>query len=155
LENNIPIDSQYYLENQLSKPLTRIFEPILGDKTESVLLRGDHTRHKVLVTSKVGALAMFTTKKATCVGCRSVMKNEANALCEYCNPKQTDIYLNELTKLSDLETKFNRLWTQCQRCQGSLHEDILCTSRDCPIFYMRKKVIKDLEEQDNLVRRFD
>lgn len=39
LENNIPIDANYYLENQLSKPLTRIFEPILGDKTESVLLR--------------------------------------------------------------------------------------------------------------------
>jgi DNA polymerase delta subunit 1 len=39
LENNIPIDYIYYLENQLSKPLTRIFEPILGDKTESVLLR--------------------------------------------------------------------------------------------------------------------
>jgi hypothetical protein len=40
LENNIPIDMQYYLENQLSKPLLRIFEPILGDKkAESVLLR--------------------------------------------------------------------------------------------------------------------
>ena len=30
LEKNIPIDSQYYLENQLKKPLLRIFEPILG-----------------------------------------------------------------------------------------------------------------------------
>jgi DNA polymerase delta subunit 1 len=39
LENNIPIDYQYYLENQLSKPLTRIFEPILGEKAESILLR--------------------------------------------------------------------------------------------------------------------
>lgn len=39
LENNIPIDTQYYLENQLSKPLLRIFEPILGEKrAESVLL---------------------------------------------------------------------------------------------------------------------
>ena len=39
LENNIPIDTQYYLENQLSKPLMRIFEPILGEKrAESVLL---------------------------------------------------------------------------------------------------------------------
>lgn len=27
------------------------------------------------------------------------------------------------------------LWSQCQRCQGSLHQDVLCTSRDCPIFY--------------------
>lgn len=36
LENNIPIDTNYYLENQLSKPLMRIFEPILGDKTSSL-----------------------------------------------------------------------------------------------------------------------
>lgn len=32
LENNIPIDTKYYLDNQLSKPLMRIFEPILGEK---------------------------------------------------------------------------------------------------------------------------
>ena len=38
LENNIPIDTKYYLENQLSKPLMRIFEPILGEKASS--LRG-------------------------------------------------------------------------------------------------------------------
>lgn len=38
LENSVPIDANYYLDNQLSKPLTRIFEPILGEKTESVIL---------------------------------------------------------------------------------------------------------------------
>lgn len=39
VENNIAIDTQYYLDNQLSKPLLRIFEPILGErKAESVLL---------------------------------------------------------------------------------------------------------------------
>ena len=32
LENNIPLETQYYLENQLSKPLLRIFEPILHEK---------------------------------------------------------------------------------------------------------------------------
>lgn len=36
LENSIPIDTKYYLENQLSKPLMRIFEPILGDKANSL-----------------------------------------------------------------------------------------------------------------------
>lgn len=36
LENNIPIDTKYYLENQLSNPLMRIFEPILGDKASSL-----------------------------------------------------------------------------------------------------------------------
>ena len=39
LDNSIPIDTSYYLENQLSKPLLRIFEPILGDKARSELLR--------------------------------------------------------------------------------------------------------------------
>ena len=44
LENNIPLDTQYYLENQLSKPLLRIFEPILHEKANLLcmaLLRDD------------------------------------------------------------------------------------------------------------------
>lgn len=36
LENNVPIDTRYYLENQLSKPLMRIFEPILGTRANSL-----------------------------------------------------------------------------------------------------------------------
>lgn len=42
------------------------------------------------------------------------------------------------------ETTYADLWSQCQACQGSLHQDVLCTSRDCPIFYQRTKVKKDL-----------
>ncbi|KAG9342854.1 hypothetical protein JZ751_015061 [Albula glossodonta] len=63
------------------------------------------------------------------------------------------VYL-QMSHLSSLEERFSRLWTQCQRCQGSLHEDVLCTSRDCPIFYMRKKVQKDLNDQQRMVSRF-
>lgn len=37
LENNIPIDTKYYLENQLSKPLLRIFEPIMGQSNANSL----------------------------------------------------------------------------------------------------------------------
>jgi DNA polymerase delta subunit 1 len=40
LENNIPIDTKYYLDNQLSKPLMRIFEPILGEKASSLCKEG-------------------------------------------------------------------------------------------------------------------
>lgn len=29
--------------------------------------------------------------------------------------------------VSELEKLFGRLWTQCQECQGSLHQDVLCT----------------------------
>lgn len=32
-----------------------------------------------------------------------------------------------MSHLNALEERFSRLWTQCQRCQGSLHEDVICT----------------------------
>ncbi|KAK2170976.1 hypothetical protein NP493_1118g00000 [Ridgeia piscesae] len=155
LENSIPIDTQYYLENQLSKPLLRIFEPILGEKkAESVLLKGDHTRVKTMVTSKVGGLTAFTTKKETCIGCKTPLDQSGVAVCKHCRVRESDLYQKEISTLNVLEEKFSRLWTQCQRCQGSLHEDVICTSRDCPIFYMRKKVQKDLADQDKIVARF-
>lgn len=156
LENCVPIDSNYYLENQLSKPLLRIFEPILGDKAESILLRGEHTRTKSVVTSKVSALSAFTKKKEACLGCKALMPNgyDKKALCPHCESKEASLYQLELTSQRHLEEKFCRLWTECQRCQGSLHEEVLCTSRDCPIFYMRKKVQMELDTQEKRVQRF-
>jgi DNA polymerase delta subunit 1 len=52
------------------------------------------------------------------------------------------------------QAQYGALWTQCQRCQGSLHQDVLCTSRDCPIFYRRKKVQKELNEVQAQLARF-
>ena len=88
--------------------------------------------------------------------------------------------------VSDLEMLFGRLWTQCQECQGSLHQDVLCTrfaffpldstlvdyfvpvtslkpppvqsnhrSRDCPIFYRRRKAQKDMAEARLQLDRWD
>ena len=36
LENNTPIDTKYYLANQLSNPFMRIFKPILGERANSL-----------------------------------------------------------------------------------------------------------------------
>ncbi|XP_057321007.1 DNA polymerase delta catalytic subunit isoform X2 [Microplitis mediator] len=156
LHNNIPLDVNYYLDNQLSKPLVRIFEPILGDKAESLLLKGEHTRTRSIVTSKVGALAAFTKKKEACIGCKSVLTadREKMAVCKYCEAKEAELYQTELLAGRKLEEKFCRLWTECQRCQGSLHQEVLCTSRDCPIFYMRTKVQMDLDTQIKRIERF-
>ncbi|XP_068231528.1 DNA polymerase delta catalytic subunit [Palaemon carinicauda] len=154
LENSLPIDYEYYLTNQLSKPLIRIFEPILGEKAESQLLKGEHTRSRIITHSKIGAMAKFITKKASCVGCKVPLSSASDALCKHCKLKENDIYITQMETLGALEEKFARLWTQCQRCQGSIHEEVICTSRDCPIFYMRKKVHLELSDQDKIVQRF-
>jgi len=154
LENNIPIDTKYYLDNQLSKPLMRIFEPILGDKAES-LLAGDHTRTVNISTPTVGGLMKFTVKTATCMGCKTPLpKGDNSAVCKHCRSRVGELYQKQLTAVNDLEVRFSRLWTQCQRCQGSLHQDVLCTSKDCPIFYMRKKVQKDIQDSAGTLSRF-
>ncbi|RKO93814.1 DNA polymerase family B-domain-containing protein [Blyttiomyces helicus] len=153
LENNIPIDTKYYLENQLSKPLMRIFEPILGPKSSS-LLSGDHTRTISVAAPTIGGLMKFAVKTATCLGCKTPLRPGESAVCVHCKPRTNELYRRQLDSVTDLEGRFARLWTQCQRCQGSLHQDVICTSQDCPIFYMRKKVQKDMKDSVTTLDRF-
>lgn len=204
LEHSLPIDVRYYLDNQLSGPLTRIFEPIIDNPNS--LLSGDHTLtisvsggkggegrggpaclffhcyhccyslllltavpsavphpppprlllsplQKKTSTLKTGIMA-FTVKKYKCMACKAPMETGADTLCGHCKHKEGEIYLKTLGTVNDYEMKFSRLWTQCQRCQGSLHQDVICTSKDCPIFFMRKKIQKDLNDATEQLARF-
>ena len=160
LENSIPIDCQYYLDNQISKPLMRIFEPIIGEsKAQSALLRGDHTRNKTVVTSKVGALSAFTKKMEKCLGCKTVLKPDNSdsltaAVCKFCKEKAGVILQLHVDRMRDMEVRFARMWTECQRCQGSVQDHVICTSRDCPIFYMRQRAAKAITAQEEILQRF-
>lgn len=158
LEHNIPIDTKYYLENQLSKPLLRIFEPILGEKRAAQLLTGAHTRSISVAAPTMGGLMKFAKKKVTCLGCKVPLNDKdekEGAVCTTCRPRFGEVYQKTLTRVSELEVRFARLWTQCQRCQGSIHNNVICSSRDCPIFYMRMKAMKDVEDAGKDLARFD
>ncbi|TPX31708.1 DNA-directed DNA polymerase [Synchytrium microbalum] len=153
LEHNIPIDTKYYLENQLSKPLMRIFEPILGERAQS-LLSGEHTRTISIAAPTTGGLMKFAIRSLTCLGCKTPLPKNETAVCRECKPRILELYLRQMDAVNDMETRFARLWTQCQRCQGSLHQDVICTSADCPIFYMRKKAQKDAKDSHTTLDRF-
>lgn len=156
LEHNIPIDTEYYLSNQLSKPLLRIFEPILGDKANQ-LLTGAHTRTISKVTPTTGGLMKFAVKTELCKGCKRPLRGAyaKGAVCENCVDRVPELYLQSLADLNGVQEKFSRLWTQCQRCQGSLHQDVICSSKDCPIFFMRRKAQKEVETSESELRKFD
>jgi DNA polymerase delta subunit 1 len=108
LENNIPLDTEYYLgglkrthkkplipsssplrpsslslsndltfllpslEKQLSKPLKRIFAPIM--ESPSSLFQGEHTRTKYQPLSTNNVMAAFVQKRASCMGCRAALE---------------------------------------------------------------------------------
>ena len=127
LDNNLPIDVEYYLHNQLSKPLQRIFEPII-DNTET-LLSGDHTRviRKPTPTARKGGIMMFAVKTLKCLGCKTPISDEERTFCLNCRPREPEIFMQKVAQVADLKQSFSRLWTECQRCQGSMHHDVLCS----------------------------
>jgi DNA polymerase delta subunit 1 len=58
-------------------------------------------------------------------------------------------------RASTLEEEFARLWTGCQRCSGTVTQDVLCSNSDCPAFYSRRRAQKDVEEAERVLSRFD
>jgi len=157
LENGIAIDTEYYLHNQLEQPLTRIFEPILGEQGVRDLFHGKHTRIIKVSTSSVGAMMNFVVKKTTCIGCKCILRgsNGSNSkLCSKCKSKESQLYLKQMGVARKHQRHFHKLWTHCQRCQGSTTQQVLCSNRDCPIFYKRTKVKKDLQEALAALKHF-
>eukprot|EP00798_Chlamydomonas_sp_ICE-L_P006994 gene6994-1643_t len=127
-------------------------------KNPKDLLTGDHTRSIMVATPTTGGGIMrFAKVRLSCLSCKAPLtKPGESSLCGHCQPKEAEIYHRTLCNVNELEAQYGALWTQCQRCQGSLHQEVLCTSRACPIFYRRKKVQKDLNEaQAQLVRFAD
>jgi len=149
LNQNLPIDTNYYLQNKLKNPLERIFSPCLGgkDKFKSQILSGSHTRCVKKSTSKVGAMMRFAKKSKKCQGCGiMVPENVKGSLCRKCVKEENLIYMGSMRRVQRLERLHHTMWVQCQRCQESLHTVVLCSNRDCPIFYRRTKIKQDLSE---------
>eukprot|EP01132_Coremiostelium_polycephalum_P009895 gene9895-12137_t len=158
LENNLVLDFHYYCDKQLKGPITRIFSPILPNP-ESIFA-GEHTRSiaqaNLSSTSSAGKKFFGTLeKKRICMNCPNELLPTEKTVCQHCRHREASIYQTCLGNVVELESKFSSTWTQCQRCSGSLNQPVLCSNRDCPIFYMRTKVQKDLIEAKKTLERFD
>lgn len=151
LEHNLPIDTEYYLEHQLKEPLKRIFTPILGETHVDELFQGEHMRAiKIATPASTGAgLGKFIKVLPACVRCKATIKTpelQKGIVCSDCAPHHAEESIKLTREHNQLEELSNRIWTNCQRCQGSYHQAVICNSRDCPMFYRRCKVQKDLTE---------
>lgn len=144
LEHNMQIDSRYYLTNQLQNPIISIVAPILGEKQANAMFVVKSI--KINTGNMKGGLMGFVKKVDSCKSCKGPLKRGEGPLCDNCRAKSGELYIKALYNVRDLEEKFGRLWTQCQRCAGTLHNEILCSNKNCDIFYMRVKMKKELQE---------
>jgi DNA polymerase delta subunit 1 len=140
LQNDLHIDFDWYVEKQVRQPIARLFEAVIPNVNE--LFAGEHTRKRYQPKMTTGALSKFVKVQNTCLGCKAAISS--GPVCQSCKPKAMEIYSNLVTSFNYSERLFNEFWSECQRCQQSYVQEVLCSNNDCPIFYRREKVKKDL-----------
>ena len=155
LENDVPIDFNYYIEKQIKPPLQKIFDFIIPNV--NALYEGEHTKVQYVpkLNNKSSGLGKFAIVKTTCLGCKVPINDSQGVVCKHCQGKALDIYCLKAVELNLLQKNFWELWTQCQRCQGSLIQEVICTNRDCPIFYKRKKIQNEITNGQKILDKFD
>lgn len=91
----------------------------------------------------------------------------ANPGCKNCIRSRSRQLLNFKFGFHDYGHNVNAVKVLCIRYTGlfiirrldyannDVYKDVLCSSKDCPIFYMRKKAQKDVEDVTAVLERFD
>lgn len=159
LQNNLPIDYQWYLTNQLSKPLTRLMEHIISESQINDLLHGDHTR---IIRSNCSnsnnsntGLMKFFKKKVMCLNCKMVAVEHNKALCKKCQSLHQTLSHEQHDKVQVLKDKYNDTLNHCRGCQNiDCDAKVTCVSRECPSFYVRYKTMVDLEDAEKILNRY-
>ena len=145
MEHSIPLDTNYYIEKQLANPLIRLFTCLMPNPTD--LFKGDHMRamYKPTPSAEIG-IVKFAVKRNRCLGCKALLdvKSPDQGLCVSCKPKRASVMMKVQGEVNEKERVFNKLWANCQRCQGSFHHEVICASSECPVFFVRAKAKKEL-----------
>lgn len=181
LKHRIPVDYDYYIENQMMKPLLRIFTPILapdeklkkinskGNKVPlnqkeiesltayKVLFTGPHMRQMVqkIPEATDGSIVGFFKRRRRCLTC-SCDHGGVGALCSYCQGG-AEAKKQELQEQMDSFTQVKgACLTTCRKCVSdeTLQEFPPCSNNDCDNFYRREKVLVDMEDLGDKLKLF-
>lgn len=101
--------------------------------------------------TKNSALGGFVTKKPSCLNCNRISEE---ATCADCKDKEVDIFLKKQEEQMRLAEDEQHMMVECNKCQQFVTNPVICANFDCPIFYRRHKVRKELELCESQLERF-
>jgi hypothetical protein len=139
------------------------------EEVRKLLFSRQNVNHRITFR-KWGSMMQFVKVIPKCVGCgcrlRDTVKrrklsmdghtfNEAheNFLCKDCQPNRRGILTKILQKRRELTTEEQAVQIQCMLCQQNRYGFAKCANSDCEYFYLRRELIKDIEDLDEKLYR--
>lgn len=173
--DHVTLDAEYYITKNLIPPLERIFN-LVGANVRHWFDEMPKVHRIRRVDAQAAGPAAATKKRftlesylhsASCVVCGAKVKvdNENNnnngglddddkelALCQICRRDPPGSLLQLQTRLNAEERRYMEVVKVCQSCAGlSPLDDVPCDSKDCPVFYTRRKQEARLRSERGIV----
>eukprot|EP00929_Paragymnodinium_shiwhaense_P089962 TRINITY_DN5018_c0_g1_i1.p1 TRINITY_DN5018_c0_g1~~TRINITY_DN5018_c0_g1_i1.p1 ORF type:complete len:1249 (+),score=246.01 TRINITY_DN5018_c0_g1_i1:91-3837(+) len=160
-EEALPLDADYYIDQQLKMPLLRIFEPVVqmeAAKLASSLLGGNIGRRTAMPSAK-GGLGMFVRRVEKCLACR-VAVGSKEPFCKTCAGTDRAKTVAEQKQADGrlLRARQEVLTAACASCvvPGMCKDDVRkCANVSCDIFFERSQVDKSVEEACSALARLE
>ncbi|KAI8584678.1 hypothetical protein K450DRAFT_217450 [Umbelopsis ramanniana AG] len=179
-DSSLRLDAEYYITKQIIPALERIFN-LCGVDIASWYKQ--MPRRKQALAYSFSQLEEYNGNSKTleqyyssrhCVVCRKISDNE---LCKDCLMNGAETLFTMKMRLNDVQTRFGSIQEVCQSCSGVLsslsasvaggpessfgsstgYADHPCDSIDCPVFFQRQKLKRDvrvLSTYDTIIDRW-
>lgn len=171
---HVTLDAEYYITKNLIPPLERIFNLVGAnvrhwfDEMPKVqrIRRVDAQAAGPAAASKRFTLESYL-HSASCVVCGVQVRVDDNdnnnngggedegnevVLCQRCRRDTPGSLLQLQTRLNKEEKSYMEVINVCQSCAGlSPLDDVPCDSKDCPVFYTRRKQEARLRSERGIV----
>ena len=127
LEKKIPLSAYEYVEKQLRKPFTRMFEHIIPKGEINKIWTGEHTlvrkpSHLKAAGCDYGILKFVVRDGRICQKCRSVLlPTDKGGLCRICEPSRATWIAEGRKEEKTLANACSNIHQECVDCWGELH----------------------------------
>jgi DNA polymerase delta subunit 1 len=110
-------------------------------------------KRPTILSKNKGNIGFYFKKKKKCINC---MKNDEkkNGLCKDCLCNKVKIYKKFSEMKNRIIVEYKTIEKECIQCQGEDLEQIPCSNDDCPNFYKKFQIRKDIKKIKKLLSNF-
>jgi DNA polymerase zeta len=147
------LDAEYYISKNLIPPLERIFNLVGANVRQwyDEMPKVQRIYHAATSLSTKKRTLEAYMKSTHCVICNGKFKQQgSNVLCRRCRANTPKSLASLQKRNAEEERKYREVEALCQSCSGlSPLDEVLCDSKDCPVFWTRVKQSNKMRGEKN------